>query len=424
MGQIEFPSEPNWQPLRLLVPDEKLRSEFMFMGTYLAAEDEGAARIELYKHQSSRRYLNVDAEGNCYVYDGAKRGARRKPLSENQSPRGSLQFCCFGRGQSLVGYQLSFMFSRERIEHFDASRGIPRKANEQYLPAYQAFWAWAGDVGCGFIFSYFGRRGRGFELVRRIFARRFRAYLARLLVARHSFLRCRFDGRISFVLVVSAADDEYVARLGALGEFERLNRQKIGQSNQSRAAPEKRFAAGESFRRARFVFAQRTMAAAFRYVRSDGFGKIENFFYADDSRDFEKLVRFGLRPERRAFRADRRLRAREIYRLDLNNPEQSDRWNFIPHCRENPAFACQIAGMMLGAENRHKTSQDPFWGEAEQLALTAILLHLAFVYEEKAIPAFAADFLIGVGGKEDAFAAALETSPSFFAKQAFFAFRR
>jgi type IV secretory pathway TraG/TraD family ATPase VirD4 len=111
--------------------------------------------------------------------------------------------------------------------------------------------------------------------------------------------------------------------------------------------------------------------------------------------------------------------ARRIFRLDLNNPERSDRWNFIPQCRENPAFACQIAGMMLGAENRHKTSQDPFWGEAEQLALTAILLHLAFVYEEKAIPAFAADFLIGLGGKEDAFAAALETSPSFFANKRF-----
>jgi hypothetical protein len=78
MGQIEFPSEPNWQPLRLLVPDEELRNEFMFMGTYLPAE-EGAARIELYKHQSSRRYLNVDAEGNCYVYDGANAARGENP---------------------------------------------------------------------------------------------------------------------------------------------------------------------------------------------------------------------------------------------------------------------------------------------------------------------------------------------------------
>ena len=82
MGQIEFPSEPNWQPLRLLVSDEKLRGEFMFMGTYLAAEDEGAAHIELYKHQSSRRYLNVDAEGNCYVYDGASAARGENPYQK------------------------------------------------------------------------------------------------------------------------------------------------------------------------------------------------------------------------------------------------------------------------------------------------------------------------------------------------------
>ena len=39
------------------------------------------------------------------------------------------------------------MFNQNWIEKFDASHGIPRKANEQYLPAYQAFWAWASDVG-------------------------------------------------------------------------------------------------------------------------------------------------------------------------------------------------------------------------------------------------------------------------------------
>lgn len=76
---MEFPSEPNWQPLRLLVPDEEVRSQFMFMGTFVAAEDEGAARIELYKHQSSRLYLNADAEGNCYVYDGANAARGENP---------------------------------------------------------------------------------------------------------------------------------------------------------------------------------------------------------------------------------------------------------------------------------------------------------------------------------------------------------
>ena len=69
MGRIEFPPEPNWQPLRLIITNEKMRREFMFMGTFVAAD--GGLRNELYKHESSRRYLNVDANGDCYFYDAA-----------------------------------------------------------------------------------------------------------------------------------------------------------------------------------------------------------------------------------------------------------------------------------------------------------------------------------------------------------------
>jgi hypothetical protein len=103
MGQIEFPPEPNWKPLRLLVPDEKLCGEFMFMGTYLAAEDEGAARIELYKHQSSRRYLNVDAEGNCYVYDGAS------------AARGENPYRKISRGEALCNFAVSVGDNRPSV---------------------------------------------------------------------------------------------------------------------------------------------------------------------------------------------------------------------------------------------------------------------------------------------------------------------
>ena len=56
------------------------------------------------------------------------------------------------------------MFSQKWIEHFDASRGIPRKANEQYLPAYQAFWAWTGDVGAALFFLILGSAGAGLSL--------------------------------------------------------------------------------------------------------------------------------------------------------------------------------------------------------------------------------------------------------------------
>ena len=103
MGQIEFPSEPNWQPLRLLLPDENLRSKFMFMGTFVTAENEGGARIELYKHRSNRRYLNLDSEGNCYVYDGAKAARGENPYQKisRQEALGNLR--AFGQGYSRIG---------------------------------------------------------------------------------------------------------------------------------------------------------------------------------------------------------------------------------------------------------------------------------------------------------------------------------
>jgi type IV secretion system protein VirD4 len=117
--------------------------------------------------------------------------------------------------------------------------------------------------------------------------------------------------------------------------------------------------------------------------------------------------------------------AREVFRLDLNDPKRSDRWNFVPKCRNDPAFACQVAGMMLGVENRRKTNADPFWGDAEQIALTAILLHIAEVYRDKAIPGFAADFLLSLDEDDnDAFGNAMKASPSLYAKQAYLAFRQ
>lgn len=118
-------------------------------------------------------------------------------------------------------------------------------------------------------------------------------------------------------------------------------------------------------------------------------------------------------------------RAKRIFRLDLNDPSKSDRWNFLPQCRNDPAFACQVAGMMIGVESRRRTNADPFWGDAEQIALTAILLHIAEVYGDKAIPAFTADFLLSLGEDNNgAFEKAMISSPSDYAKQAYLAFRQ
>jgi type IV secretory pathway TraG/TraD family ATPase VirD4 len=66
----------------------------------------------------------------------------------------------------------------------------------------------------------------------------------------------------------------------------------------------------------------------------------------------------------------------DVYRLDLLNPECSDRWNFVVDCKGDSEFAHQMAATMIGLEGTKHSVQDPFWQESELLLLTAILLHL------------------------------------------------
>lgn len=67
---------------------------------------------------------------------------------------------------------------------------------------------------------------------------------------------------------------------------------------------------------------------------------------------------------------------RNVYRIDLQTPERSDRWNFLPDCADNAEFAHKVASMILDSEQSRRSTADPFWKEAEKAALTAILLQL------------------------------------------------
>lgn len=67
---------------------------------------------------------------------------------------------------------------------------------------------------------------------------------------------------------------------------------------------------------------------------------------------------------------------RNVYRIDLQTPERSDRWNFLPACAGNAEFAHKVATMLLDSEQSRRSTADPFWKEAEKAALTAILLQL------------------------------------------------
>ena len=51
-----------WIPLEKYLGSAEACGAFMYMGV--------AGSVYLYKNIISRRYLNIDSEGNCYKYDG------------------------------------------------------------------------------------------------------------------------------------------------------------------------------------------------------------------------------------------------------------------------------------------------------------------------------------------------------------------
>jgi len=75
---------------------------------------------------------------------------------------------------------------------------------------------------------------------------------------------------------------------------------------------------------------------------------------------------------------------RNVYRIDLQKPERTDRWNFLPDCKGNAEYAHKVASMILDSEQARRSTADPFWREAEKAALTAILLQLPQLHERPA----------------------------------------
>jgi hypothetical protein len=58
---VEVPDTANWSPLLVRLAPGQCRG-FMYIGR--------VGTVHLYKHIITRRYLNLDTEGNCFVWDG------------------------------------------------------------------------------------------------------------------------------------------------------------------------------------------------------------------------------------------------------------------------------------------------------------------------------------------------------------------
>lgn len=308
------------------------------------------------------------------------------------------------------------MLNRKWIENLDASGRIYRKANEQYLPAYQAFWLLARDVSTGVLLFVFGWINAGLVL------------LAGYLLGISSFL---WLAALAFAALAVAASlfDAYSlvfpyyqfwtrtthgsARWAGLEDLRAHNLlRKIGEP-----VPNGALRIGRVFSDYDLILPKELWLLHLVFFGPTGAGKTKTFFMSMLRYLAAHGSTIAFDPKGELYEQTA-MDYRTFYRLDLINPAQSDRWNFMPLCRSNAFFANSLAGMMLSLEARAKTNQDPFWGNAEQVLLTAVLLHLAECYPS-ATPAFAYDFVAEFDSlKESERINELKDSPSPLARQA------
>jgi len=308
------------------------------------------------------------------------------------------------------------MLSRKWIEHLDASGRIYRKANEQYLPAFQAFWLLARDVSTGVLLFVFGWINAALVLLSGyLLGISGLLWLAALAFAALAVIASFFD---AYSLVFPyyqfwTRTTHGSARWAGLEDLRVHNLlRKIGEP-----VPNGALRIGRVFSDYDLILPKELWLLHLVFFGPTGAGKTKTFFMSM----LRYLARHGstiaFDPKGELYEQTA-MDYRTFYRLDLINPAQSDRWNFMPLCRGSAFFANSIAGMMLSLEARAKTNQDPFWGNAEQVLLTAVLLHLAECYPS-ATPAFAYDFVAEFDSlKESERINELKDSPSPLARQA------
>lgn len=308
------------------------------------------------------------------------------------------------------------MLSRKWIENLDASGRIYRKANEQYLPAYQAFWLLTRDVSTGILLIVFGCANAGLVLLAGyLLGISGLLWLAVLACAALAVAASLFD---AYSLVFPyyqfwTRTSHGSARWANLEDLRSHNLlRKIGEP-----VPNGALRIGRVFSDYDLILPKELWLLHIVFFGPTGAGKTKTFFMSM----LRYLAQHGsciaFDPKGELYEQTA-MDYRTFYRLDLINPAQSDRWNFMPMCRGNAFLANSLAGMMLSLEARSKTNQDPFWGNAEQVLLTAVLLHLAECYPN-ATPAFAYDFVAEFDSlKESERINELKDSPSPLARQA------
>lgn len=79
---------PLWDPILKVMPEKNV-AQFMFMGEVLC---ESGTRIFLYKHIWSRRYINLDQQGQAYQFHASEQGSHYVPVELSGAIRRASSF--------------------------------------------------------------------------------------------------------------------------------------------------------------------------------------------------------------------------------------------------------------------------------------------------------------------------------------------
>lgn len=270
-----------------------------------------------------------------------------------------------------------------RIMIYDAERGLPRRADEPYLPAYYAFIRCMQDAGqivltlglglLAALFLWLASRyfGVGFYAQIIYFALMFMAFLiacaecVRILFPYHQFNRLLTHGTAGWASPLYLQGANFARPISeslARGELE------LGRLPRPLRRPY------------RFVLTPESALGSFVFFGPPRSGKsvlLMNYLRCLARSDWSTVI---IDPKGELFEYCAHY-FRRVYRLDFQNPECSDRWNFIRHCEGNKEYAHMMATIMLGLEGTKYTGTDPFWSEAEVALLTAILLYIPTIVD-------------------------------------------
>lgn len=275
-----------------------------------------------------------------------------------------------------------------RILIYDAERGLPRRADEPYLPAYYAFIRCMQDAGqiivtlglglLSALFLWLASRyfNVGFYAQIIYFALMFMAFLiacaecVRILFPYHQFNRLLTHGTAGWASPLYLQGANFarpVSESLAQGELE------LGRLPRPLRRP------------FRFVLTPESALGSFVFFGPPRSGKsvlLMNYLRCLARSGWSTVI---IDPKGELFEYCAHY-FRRVYRLDFQNPECSDRWNFIRHCEGNKEYAHMMATIMLGLEGTKYTGTDPFWSEAEVALLTAILLYIPTIVDHPTPP--------------------------------------